>query len=648
MTLTVDTAALDELNTKLAKELHILMGKLHSCGISGIVDLPQIVVIGEQGAGKSSVLEAISGVRFPVAAELCTRFATEISLYKTDHSRVNVRIRCDDDTKVDTAFDESGVNKQDLPGLIDKAKECMGIGIASKNFSKDVLCVTMEGPELTPLTLVDLPGLFRVGGQGQTKADIETVNYLTDRYMTQKKSIMLVVVEAHIDIVRHDVLAKVEAHDQEFERSLGVITKPDLATGHQMTAHIHLAKNLEPEYNFKLGWHVLRNRAEGEKSLDSRDDIESAFFASSMWNTVDQGDLGIASLREKLSSILYNHTRTCLPGVIRDIEQNLERRQKEHDELGPKRSDPKDMRSFLLRIAVEFQRLTRDANSGHYADGFFGELTSPRNRLRAELRGFHRAFDYIVKTRGYTLHIEEVDEKHSESEKITVVPDSIAGFLATNSYDFPLPKRVSRKVLNARLESLATATEGRELPGACNSELAVYLFKIQAFPWRTMAQFHIQRVTDAAKDFVGNLLAHIIGSKNGHLTADAIQRKYVDGFFTEREMLLEQQLNRLLAPYMEGYAVPLDAEFREIVDRWAVERMADRLQSLSLAQLAKPHPFGPPQEERMLSAAAKVNQSVDGGTYATEKIIDMMQAYYEVISTRRTGSVLLNLAMTKC
>lgn len=49
-------------------------------GFGDHIALPQLVVCGDQSAGKSSVLEGISGCPFPRQDGLCIRFPTEIVL----------------------------------------------------------------------------------------------------------------------------------------------------------------------------------------------------------------------------------------------------------------------------------------------------------------------------------------------------------------------------------------------------------------------------------------------------------------------------------------------------------------------------------------------------------------------------------------
>src|SRR2546430_17501204 len=66
--------------------------KLRSLGIDHYVPLPQLVVCGDQSSGKSSVLEAISGIPFPAKDGLCTRFATEVIPRSTSQSSISVAI----------------------------------------------------------------------------------------------------------------------------------------------------------------------------------------------------------------------------------------------------------------------------------------------------------------------------------------------------------------------------------------------------------------------------------------------------------------------------------------------------------------------------------------------------------------------------
>ncbi|RYP16735.1 hypothetical protein DL765_004971 [Monosporascus sp. GIB2] len=57
-----------------------VVDSLRSHGVSHYVDLPQIIVCGSQSSGKSSTLESLSGIAFPTAEGLCTRFVPELIL----------------------------------------------------------------------------------------------------------------------------------------------------------------------------------------------------------------------------------------------------------------------------------------------------------------------------------------------------------------------------------------------------------------------------------------------------------------------------------------------------------------------------------------------------------------------------------------
>ena len=64
------------------------IARLRARGIGDHVDLPQLVVCGDQSAGKSSILEGITSLPFPRQDGVCTKFPTEIILQHSEGERV--------------------------------------------------------------------------------------------------------------------------------------------------------------------------------------------------------------------------------------------------------------------------------------------------------------------------------------------------------------------------------------------------------------------------------------------------------------------------------------------------------------------------------------------------------------------------------
>jgi GTPase SAR1 family protein len=52
----------------------------------------KLVVVGDQSSGKSSLLEGLTGLSFPIASDLCTRFATQIVLRRAPTVDAAVKI----------------------------------------------------------------------------------------------------------------------------------------------------------------------------------------------------------------------------------------------------------------------------------------------------------------------------------------------------------------------------------------------------------------------------------------------------------------------------------------------------------------------------------------------------------------------------
>lgn len=79
---------------EVSKKLDMFESVRHVCQ-SVDIPLPGVVVVGEQSAGKSSLLENISGIQFPRAQNTCTRMPCVLSLLtdptvKESHAMVSI------------------------------------------------------------------------------------------------------------------------------------------------------------------------------------------------------------------------------------------------------------------------------------------------------------------------------------------------------------------------------------------------------------------------------------------------------------------------------------------------------------------------------------------------------------------------------
>jgi hypothetical protein len=83
----------DESHYGLADPASLLkIDKLFACGVGDLISLPQIIVVGDQSSGKSSVLEGLIKKPLPRDSGLCTRFATQIIFKRAAVESISVSI----------------------------------------------------------------------------------------------------------------------------------------------------------------------------------------------------------------------------------------------------------------------------------------------------------------------------------------------------------------------------------------------------------------------------------------------------------------------------------------------------------------------------------------------------------------------------
>lgn len=245
--------------------------ELRAVGVNNIIALPQIVACGDQSTGKSSLLEALTGIPFPRDTGLCTRFATQFILRRADKVSISVTIipgpnRNDNERE---RLEDFGRGKTfdptKLGELIEEATQVMGLPpLTAKKpkvvraFSHDVLSIAISGPDRPSLTLVDTPGLIKSKGKYQSLKDIKTIEALVKSYINQDSTILLAVLSATYQHELQQIPSMVTK--KAAPRTLGIITKPDGpgADTALEREYIELAQN--EVLPLGHGWHVVKNR----------------------------------------------------------------------------------------------------------------------------------------------------------------------------------------------------------------------------------------------------------------------------------------------------------------------------------------------------------------------------------------------------
>lgn len=595
------------------------------------IDLPRIIVCGDQSCGKSSVLEAISRLNFPRAEKQCTTFATELTLEHQNVSGVFVSIIWDNPRQGAEEFRAKDTAVENLSSTINEAKRIMERRNEQNGcaFFKDVLKIKASNPSWPPLTLVDLPGLIHAGEE----EDLETVREIVRMHMEKPKTIILAVVAAPIDHENQEVLQIAQQFDPEGRRTMGIITKPDRVDGPATERQwIHMAKNKSSRYRFELGWHVVRNRAAGEEksSFGERDRKEEEFFNQSAWKReLEPDQLGIDNLRAKLSKILEDHTRSALPGIIKELERKLKNCKRSLESLGPSRITPSDQQKYLARIGSKFKETIEDAVYARYYNNFFSE---PRRRYYAYVRSQNDKFVEWMYGWGHTY--EEQEHPTKRDLKPLIMKSTLE----------PLdpPEVISRAEFIDMIKRIQMDYRGHELPGMCNPEHLNLVFRDQSQRWRRIAEAHLETICTATHQLLQDAVRHASGPDNDH-TATVLMHHIIIPEMETKQQTLFSKLDEMLRPYEKLPVMTHDPEFLQRQNDLYGE-LGDNAKSNLTNHIA-----GQDQNAEVFVRQRLADYKVEATEFPSDssQILDLMKLYYKNALRTFIDNV-VSLAIANC
>uniref|UniRef100_A0A7N6BVR5 Dynamin-1-like protein n=1 Tax=Anabas testudineus TaxID=64144 RepID=A0A7N6BVR5_ANATE len=318
-----------------------------------IIQLPQIVVVGTQSSGKSSVLESLVGRDIlPRGTGIVTRRPLILQLVhidQEDRRKTNEENGIDGEewgkflhtkNKIYTDFEEI---RQEIEAETERMSG------NNKGISDEPIHLKIFSPHVVNLTLVDLPGITKVP-VGDQPRDIEIqIRELILKYISNPNSIILAVTAANTDMATSESLKVAREVDPDGRRTLAVVTKLDLMDAGTDAMDVLMGRVIP----VKLGIIGVVNRSQldiNQKKLVADSIRDECAFLQKRYPSLANRN-GTKYLAKTLNRLLMHHIRDCLP----ELKTRINVLAAQYQSLLSSYGEPvEDKSSTLLQLITKF------------------------------------------------------------------------------------------------------------------------------------------------------------------------------------------------------------------------------------------------------------------------------------------------------
>jgi len=312
---------------------------------AGELHLPQLVVVGDQSSGKSSLLKEICQVPFPTDHQICTKCPIIVHMKKNlkiESPKYSIKNENENkDTKIDDDYDE--IDYEDVEEAIRQRQIALLEGGEQKVVETPIR-IKVTGPNINDLVLVDLPGIIS-NGDGQQ----EVINMI-NTYIEPIESLILVVTTANQDDETAKALELAKNVDPEEKRTMRILSKFDSFDTPKRSELV------SREFANSIGHHhphAIACRINGN-DYDANEEIRM------LMSHIPQQMMefcGISTLKERLVPIQCQLVESNLPGLRERINNMINQHTNQLRILG---DSPPDRSGILTNIKRELENMTRE------------------------------------------------------------------------------------------------------------------------------------------------------------------------------------------------------------------------------------------------------------------------------------------------
>lgn len=379
--------------SRKARGLITLVNDLRGLGANQLkLDLPCLAFIGNQSAGKSSVVEGATGIAVPRDSGTCTKCPMQCTMMRVEGAwscEIRLQFLYDESGGVmaspkivpfQTVADPKAVEiwlkraqvailspDTDATVFHNKSSEELK-ALQTLPFSKNTIEILVRDPEGTDLCFVDLPGII----QHHIKDDamVPYVKKLVEEHIKRENTIIVVTIPMTDDIENQEAFSIASRVDTDGQRTIGVGTKPDMLGPGSISALESWKKILAgTTSNLKHGYYCVkmpddRERQKGLTRAQWSAKEASFFEKTEPWKDVDDRTrFGMRNFVESTSKLLISLIETNLPVIKRTVDELLAKETEKLRRLPQPLADGAPMSTILLR-AVRFCRSLQDIVCG--------------------------------------------------------------------------------------------------------------------------------------------------------------------------------------------------------------------------------------------------------------------------------------------